>query len=98
MQDEDNGIDFGSALVYAKEGSKIFRKGWNGKGMWVCYMPPVTIEEGLVNGRARKFQKTGDLRVGGYFVIMTANGVWQPGWVPSQEDMLASDWYVELVE
>lgn len=30
----DDGMDFGSALTEAKEGAKIARAGWNGKGMW----------------------------------------------------------------
>ena len=88
-------LDFSSAIAAAKGGSKISRKGWNGNEMWVCYMPPVVIDGNLVNGRTRKFHKGGDLNVGGYFVIMTTLGVWQPGWVPSQEDMLADDWQVE---
>ena len=37
---------------------------------------------------------TGDLRVGAYIVMWTAQGVWQPGWLASQADMLADDWVV----
>lgn len=85
---------FGDAIEAAKGGARIARRGWNGKGMWVCYMPPVTIAEGLVNGRTKQFVPTGDLRVGGYFVMWTADGTWQPGWLASQADMLADDWSV----
>lgn len=82
----------------AKDGHKIFRSGWNGKNMWVCYMPPVTIFEGLVNGRTKKFVPNGDLKVGGYMVMWTADGTWQPGWLASQTDMLADDWDARAVE
>ena len=30
-------MKFGEALEQVKEGKKIFRLGWNGKGMFVCY-------------------------------------------------------------
>ena len=36
--------------------------------------------------------RTGDLHVKAYFAMWTADGEWQPGWVPSQADMLANDW------
>ena len=32
-------MDFGIALGYLKEGKKIARKGWNGKGMFIYYVP-----------------------------------------------------------
>lgn len=83
---------FGQAIDMAKSGKKVSRDGWNGKGMWVCFMPPVTIPEGMVNGRTKAFVPTGDLNVGGYFVMWTADGTWQPGWLASQADMLADDW------
>lgn len=87
-------MTFGEALEQAKMDRKIARSGWNGKGMWVCFMPPVVIPEGIVNGRSKKFVPTGDLKVGGYFVMWTADGTWQPGWLASQADMLATDWEV----
>jgi hypothetical protein len=85
---------FGEALEMAKGGVKIAREGWNGRDMWVCYMPAVVIPEGEVNGRTKVFVPAGDLNVGGYFVMWTAQGVWQPGWLASQADMLADDWAV----
>jgi len=87
-------MTFGDAIMAAKAGEKIARGGWNGKNMWVCYMPPVTIDEGIVNGRTKRFVPSGDLNVGGYFVMWTATGVWQPGWLASQADILAEDWVV----
>jgi hypothetical protein len=88
-------LTFGLALEVAKQGARLRRRGWNGPGQWVCLMPPTTIPAEMVNTRTRKFLPTGDLVVGGYFVIFTTAGVWQPGWVPSQADLLARDW--ELV-
>jgi hypothetical protein len=87
-------LNFGQAIEALKSGHKVAREGWNGKGMWLAYMPPVTIPEALVNGRTKKFVPTGDLIVGGYIVAMTAQGVWQPGWTPWAPDVLAEDWTI----
>lgn len=85
-------MNFGEAVQALKDGKRVSRAGWNGKNMWVCHMPAVTIAEGIVNGRTKKFVPTGDLNVGGYFVMWTADKTWQPGWLASQADMLAEDW------
>jgi len=87
------GLSFGMAIEAARQGRRILRRGWNGKGMYVCYMPPMTVPADKVNARTlRFFPKGDDLEVGGYFVMRTAQGVWQPGWLASQADMLANDW------
>jgi hypothetical protein len=89
-------MDFADAIRALKDGAKVARKGWNGKDMWLCYMPGMTVPEGMVNGRTKKFWPKGDLPVGGYIVMRTAQGGWQPGWLASQNDMLADDW--EIIE
>jgi len=86
-------MQFGGALALLKSGRRVARRGWNGRGMWLAFIPPITIPEGMVNGRTKQFVPHGDLRVGGYLVMWTADGTWQPGWVPSQADMLANDWH-----
>lgn len=87
-------LTFGEAISEAKNGERIARLGWNGKGMWVCYMPAFVLPADKVNERTKKFVPSGDLNVGAYFVMMTAQGVWQPGWLASQADMDADDWQV----
>lgn len=87
-------MNFGEAVEALKAGKRVARAGWNGKDVWLCYMPPITIPSGMVNGRTRKFVPEGDLLVGGYIVMWTAQGIWQPGWLASQADMLADDWSV----
>lgn len=85
-------MNFSEAVESLLNGKRLARAGWNGFGQWVCYMPGTVIPESLVNARTKKFVPHGDLRVGPYFVLMTAKGVWQPGWVASQGDMVADDW------
>ena len=68
-------LDFGHALRAMKRGERVFRKGWNGRGMWL---------------ELRHFSKRSGLEP--CIVIRTTQGKMQPGWVPSQADILATDW------
>jgi len=90
-------MDFSQALQLLKEGKKLRRKGWNGKGMWIVLMPALYLEPGMVNGRTRKhIGENTPLDSQPYFAMWTAQGKWQPGWLASQADLLAEDW--EVVE
>ena len=76
-------LDFGQALNYLKQGEKVARKGWNGKGMWLKLIAP---HKGKIN-----------LGIDGIFDglpwigMKTADNMFVP-WLASQTDMLASDW------
>lgn len=85
-------MNFGQAIEALKQGKKVTRKGWNASGMWLVFMPPFTVEE--PNERTRAHGITEAFDCGGYVVMWTARGVWQPGWLASQADMLAEDWEV----
>ena len=87
-------MNFGQAIEALKAGKRVSRSGWNGKGMWLALMPSTIIPEASVNERTKPFVPSGDLRVGAYIVMWTADGTWQPGWLASQADMLAEDWEV----
>lgn len=90
-------MDFGEAIRNLKAGKRVARAGWNGKGMWLALMPGFVIPEAMVNARTRPHVPPGqDIQCGGYIVMWTAQGVWQPGWLASQADMLAEDW--ELID
>lgn len=89
-------MEFGEAVKALKEGKKVARKGWNGKGMWIALMPALYLEAGVVNGRTRKhIGEDVPLDSQPYIAMWTALGQWQPGWLASQADILAEDW--ELV-
>lgn len=85
-------FNFGGALTALKLGKKVARTGWNGKGMFVYYVPegaysPCTpIAETLVN-------EEGLVEYNPYFAIKNVNGSVST-WVPSVNDCLAEDWYV----
>lgn len=79
---------FSWALMRLKEGAKIQRKGWNGKGMWIAvYEQPPHIPV-TVSGY------DGNIDVPMLF-IKTVKGTLNT-WVPSISDLFAEDW--EVVE
>lgn len=83
-------MNFGEALELLKKGKKVRRKGWNGKGMWLCYIPSFTVENPNERTQAHGIKES--FVCGSYIVMWTAQGVWQPGWLASQPDMLSEDW------
>jgi len=89
-------MNFGDAIAAAKTGATIMRNGWNGKSMWVCYVPPHSVPDarGNIPPIVRKFVPSGAVVIGAHFVMWTAQGIWQPGWLASQQDMLADDWRI----
>jgi hypothetical protein len=95
MIEQEAELDFGTAIAFLKEGYKIARKGWNGKGMWIVLMPELYLEAGIVNGRTSKHLGEGvDLDSQPYIAMFTAAKQWQPGWLASQSDILAVDWVI----
>lgn len=89
---EANGIDleaadFSDALMWLKEGKRVCRSGWNGKGMFLL----------LVAGDAWNFEcdvEGVDGHLASPFICMkTADDKLIP-WFASQTDLLATDWQV----
>lgn len=72
---------FGLAIEALKEGKKVARKGWNGKGMWL-----ILIKAGNASCDGFDMQDCIGMK--------TANDVTQPGWLASQNDILADDWVI----
>ena len=95
-----DGMTFGMAIEAMKRGKKVARKGWNGKGMWLCVplkdgprqIPAVGIW-GKPN--AEYAEQNGDTaKVMPYVTMKTADGSIVMGWLASQTDMLSEDWTV----
>jgi hypothetical protein len=80
-------MSFDEALEAVKNGKKIARRGWNGKGQYVFLIGGMELTEFVAKN------KFGDFSTG-VLAIKTSNDVIQVGWVASQTDMLASDWYL----
>lgn len=85
-------MDFSSALLAIKAGSRVARAGWNGKGMFVFLVPGSTF---TVN-REPLLSILGEgatVNYHGHVDMRTADGTIVP-WLCSQSDLLASDWCV----
>lgn len=74
-------VAFGVALEDLRDGKKVYRKGWNGKGMWIALHNP--YEEAHENNKMNR----------PYLYIKSATDTLVP-WVASQTDILARDWLV----
>jgi hypothetical protein len=97
-----DGMPFGYAIEAARQGHKIARRGWNGKDMWVVYMPPMQLPpfnsqgpDKKVNDRTARFiGEDAPLDCQPYFAMYDAQHRWIPGWLASQTDMLSDDWFI----
>lgn len=85
---EVTNLTFSKAVDAIKQGKRLSRVGWNGKGMYVFLVRdqvdrlPIE-EEGATGGELRKFLP--------YVMMRTAEGAFVP-WLASQTDILAEDW------
>ena len=74
-------MNFGQAIEALKQGEKVARTGWNGKGMWLRLVTPTETDfdcgyENLP-----------------FIEMKTADNKLVP-WLASQTDMLAEDWTI----
>lgn len=77
-------LSFGEALKLLKEGKRVSRSGWNGKGMWLF----------LVEGNWSYHPVVGvAFPVQPFIAMKTADDKIVP-WLASQTDILAEDWGV----
>ncbi|OLS39130.1 DUF2829 domain-containing protein [Bacillus sp. MRMR6] len=88
-------MNFGQAIENAKQGEKIFRLGWNGKGMFVVYQKgyPQGIPSNKQTAEAWGHNEGDLFKVEPYLQIKNAQGS-HSMWVPSIGDILAEDWEV----
>lgn len=88
-------MDFGAALTALRDGKKVERSGWNGRGMYIV------LQQGYPDGigiNANTAKATGIpegtmCRFRPYLMMWTAQEDFVP-WVASQTDLLADDWEV----
>lgn len=78
IQEDDGKRNFGDALKALKDGKKLARSGWNGKGLYVQYRIAKDHEHAIIEP---------------FFVITNKLNSFNT-WVPSESDCLAEDWEV----
>jgi len=84
-----NGMPFGLALEALKQGYKVYRTGWNGKGMWLGYVR----ESNTINFIDPYSNNLKNYRNYPYVVMKTVEDKIVP-WLASQTDMLSDDWCI----
>jgi hypothetical protein len=87
-------MNFGQALEKLKEGNKIGRSGWNGKGMWLGLVKAenYTILQ-APHGNGQDTVEGECLGLLPWIGMKTADNKFVP-WLASQTDILAEDWTV----
>lgn len=100
-----NGLSFGLAIEALKRGYLVARAGWNGKGMFLLYVPGVItkLQAGSAYQRALEVTYGTDIAEKEIHVLphidmwttdASGNRAFLPGWLASQTDKLATDWYL----
>jgi hypothetical protein len=94
-------MDFGGAIKALKEGHKVARKGWNGKGMFLWLKPATEVKaewckDPLLKSLAE--ENGGSIAALGTICMYTHDSTGRnailTGWLASQSDMLLEDWLI----
>ena len=86
----DTLFKFGEAIELMKLGYKVARIGWNEKNEFI-FLAPREFSRKVEEVSSR----WSDYKIDDFIVIATAQKTFQPGWSPSQVDMLADDWIIK---
>lgn len=100
-------LNFGQAIEALKEGKRVARHGWNGKGMFIFQRPADELDVDFIDKvkslpesvkdffRQPQFHKSQFfVKFGAYLCMYAADGTIVNGWLASQTDMLAQDWVI----
>lgn len=96
-------LTFGQAIEALKEGKRVTRSGWNGKGMFLFLLPAGNIPKSAIHDIA--LRKVVDEHCeGDTFPALPSIRMWTvdangrravlTGWLASQTDMLSEDWVI----
>lgn len=86
-------MEFEEALKHVKQGKRISRSGWNGKGMFLFHIPAEDKPSTLYPQLDGVYPSGSMVGHNAYLAMKTVDNTIVP-WLCSQTDMLASDWGV----
>jgi hypothetical protein len=107
-QEPTRNLPFGNAIWALKQGKRVTREGWNGKGLFVFMQIPATINADIVPKMQslpdsvksyfqKRFEATPDgihqIHYSNQMALVTPENNIQ-GWAPSSADTLAEDWTI----
>lgn len=83
-------MNFNLAINFLKDGHKLARKNWNGKGQYIClaHMDKCTLADGNI------ITDPCHINIGSNFIMFVGTSGYQCGWLASQADLLANDWFI----
>ena len=85
-----DGMTFGLAIEAMKQGHKVARRGWNGKGMWLSFVGQNLYDVGM--SIVNPHHDMGKIiKLLPWIGMKTADEKFVP-WLASQTDVLAEDW------
>ena len=93
----DTGMTFGGAIAALKQGKKVARAGWNGKGMWLWLKEGTMVKSEWCHDPALKdiaVKNGGEIEALGTICMKTADNKILSGWLASQTDVLSHDWMI----
>lgn len=102
----NNYITFGEALEALNNGAFVARSGWNGKGMFIYKVEASDPTEEQLRGRCKdaidfarsrdnEMHATGEtIHINAHIDMKAADGSIVVGWLASQTDMQADDWFI----
>lgn len=85
-------MNFGEILVALKEGKKVSRSGWNGKGMFLYYVPAASYKA-MTPIAIETFGADSYVPYEPYIAMKNAKNTISI-WNPSVMDLFAEDWEV----
>lgn len=93
------GLNFGLAIEALKQGHRIARRGWNGKGMFLFLLTGGTVPKTAIHDPKLR-EVIDDKTEGETFEALPTIRMWTTdnkvltGWLASQTDMLSDDWQI----
>jgi len=93
-------LTFGEAIEALKQGRRVARDGWNGKGMFLFLLPaqdgiPTKVIHDPALREVIETEIGGDtFDAYGSIRMFTADRKILTGWLASQSDMLSEDWAI----
>ena len=88
-------FDFGEALKALKNGRVVARKAWKCEGMFLTLQNSSEVEgTNMRNEPAKNYYGKNNVKINPHIDMKAADDTYVVGWIPSQIDILAEDWYV----
>ena len=90
-------MDIGYAIKALKDGHKVAREGWNGKGAYLWMKLPTVVKSEWCKDPMLKDiadENGGGIEVLGTICMKTADNKVLTGWLASQTDLLSNDWKI----